>query len=59
MVVKVTYADFVGDMCDALSREQLIVKIAQSLNEGDYIEFEDGRRCYNETELRVAIEERR
>lgn len=59
MVISVTYADFAGSMCDALSQEQLIVETAKSLNEGDYVEFEDGRRCYNEQELRNAIEERR
>ena len=59
MVIKVSYADFVGSMCDALSQEQLIREIVQTLNEGDYVEFEDGRRCFNEQELRNAIEERR
>lgn len=59
MVIKVTYADFAGSLCDTLSQEQLIAETVKSLNEGDYVEFEDGRRCFNEAELRAAIDERR
>ena len=59
MVIKVTYANFLGQGCDAPSLDLLIRETAQSLNEGGYVEFEDGKQCFNEQELREAIEEKR
>lgn len=58
MEIKVTYASFVEGLADAVSQEQCIQATLDLLtNEGDYIVFEDGRRCFNEQELRAAIEE--
>ena len=59
MEIQVTYASFVEGLIDAVSVEQRIIEVLRSIeSDEDYIVFEDGRRCFNEQELRDALMDR-
>lgn len=59
MEISVTYAYFVEERIDAVSVHQRINAVLKSLeNDEDYIVFEDGRKCFNEQELREALMDR-
>ena len=59
MPVRVTYRTFIDLQGDLFSLNRLISGLADSLKTNDYILIEDdNKRCYNEEELRNALEER-
>ena len=59
MPVRVTYRTFIDLQGDLFSLNRLISGLADSLKTNDYILIEDdNNRCYNEEELRNALNER-
>lgn len=60
MAVKVTYASLLESIVDAMSVESRIRELFAKLeSENDYILIEDdNKRCYNDEELRNALNER-
>lgn len=59
MIIKMTYAELFDRTGNALSESQLIQEILLKLQDGDYVEFEDGKQCFNEQDFSNIITERR
>ena len=57
-MLQLTYDYFDINDGNAMTIEERIAEALKSLNEIDYIVFEDGKRCHNEIELRNVLKEK-
>ena len=57
-MIKLPYSFFVLSDENTMTVEQRIQAVVELLTLNDYVEFEDGKLCHNEQELRKALEEK-